>query len=160
MSPKFRLLAKDELQALEKEFIDYLVVNGITASDWEKMKVDQHEKAEEIVMLFSDVVFESIFRKVQYLEFRQAREIICFQCLPDKLVLVGMKAGDSPEVDFNSQEFINKAMVDPPSDLQVYTTNKPYKKTREIELFEMTLAGCIISDGRVFKALCLSLGKE
>ena len=31
--PKYRLLTQDELNELEQEFINYLVVNGITAED-------------------------------------------------------------------------------------------------------------------------------
>ena len=64
---KYRLLTAEELELFEKEFIDYLVVNGITADDWEKIKSEDQFKAEQIMALFSDVVFEKIMRQTQFL---------------------------------------------------------------------------------------------
>ncbi|MBN4081540.1 hypothetical protein JYU23_00260 [bacterium AH-315-C07] len=156
--PKFRYLTKDELQELEKEFIEYLIVNGITSSGWERLKKEENERAEEILKLFSDVVLERVLRNVVYLEHRTKTEVKTFHCLGDKLVLVAMKVDDQKtEVDFMDESFINKAAIDPPESLQIYTTNKQYSKNRELELFEMTQAGCEISDGKLFKMLCLAL---
>jgi hypothetical protein len=155
--PKYRYLSLEELQELEKEFVEYLVLNGITADDWEKLKAEDPEKADKVIELFSDVVFESILRKVEYLEYRTPHEVRTFQCLPDRLVVVGMKAENDPEIDFTDSGFIQSAMENPPYSLRVYTTEKHYEKPRELALFEMTEAGCIISDGRLFKTLCLSL---
>ena len=35
---KYRALTHEELESMEKEFIDFLVLNGITGEDWEKLK--------------------------------------------------------------------------------------------------------------------------
>ena len=147
----------EELRELEKEFVEYLVVNGITAADWEKIKKEHAAKASHIIELFSDVVFESIMRKVRFLEWRTTYELKAFQCLENKLVLVGMSSDVSSGIDFTSAEFIKTAMDNPPSGLKIYTTEKPYNKVREIELFEMVQAGAVIADGKLFKSLCLAL---
>lgn len=154
---EYRLLSLEELQEMEKEFVNYLVVNGIAAEDWERMKNEESAKAERLIELFSDMVFETIMRNVQYLEYRERKEIITFQCLEDKLVLVGMKAEADSDADFTSHEYIKKAMVSPPDGLKVYTLEKKYQKKREIEIFEMTQTGCFISEGNMFKTLCLAL---
>ena len=99
--PKYRLLTKEELEALEKEFIEYLIVNGIMADDWVEMKEEQPEEANKIIDLFSDVVFEGIMLKVQFLERVSKKELQTFHCLKDKIILVGMKATDNPEADFS-----------------------------------------------------------
>ncbi len=155
--PKYRLLSLEELKELEKEFVDYLVVNGITADDWEKIKQEDSKKAAQIIELFSDVVFEGIMRKVKFLEVRTRSELKVFQCLADKLVLVGMSAGPDKDVDFTNPDFIKNAMVDPPSGLKVYTSEKTYDGKREIELFKMIQAGAVIVDDRLFKSLCMAL---
>ena len=157
--PKYRSLSLEELHALEKEFVEYLILNGIIADDWEKLKKDDRDKADQIIDLFSDVVFESIFRKVEFLEFRKAKELRTYQCLADKLILVGMKADPLSDTDFTDPAYIQKASQAPPDSLKVYTIEKPYSKERELELFEMTEAGCMISDGRTFKILCLALSR-
>jgi len=154
---EYRLLSLEELQEMENEFVNYLVVNGIAAEDWQQMKIEEPAKAERLIELFSDMVFETIMRNVQFLEYREKKELITFQCLGDKLVLVGMKAEGDSEADFTSQEYIKKAMVSPPDGLKVYTSEKKYQKKREIELFEMTQRGCFITEGNLFKTLCLAL---
>ncbi len=155
--PEYRLLSLEELQEMEKEFVNYLVVNGIAAEDWERMKNEEPAKAERLIELFSDMVFETIMRNVQYLEYRERKEIITFQCLEDKMVLVGMKADGDANADFTSQDYIKRAMVSPPDGLKVYTSEKKYQKKREVEIFEMTQRGCFISEGNMFKTLCLAL---
>lgn len=156
--PVYRLLTLEELTELEKEFVEYLVLNGITAEDWVKMKAEDKAGAERIIELFSDVVFEGILRKISYLEYRAENFVHAFQCLADKLVLVAMESeDDNEEINFLDPVFIESATIHPPDKLLVRTTSKPYSKTRELELFDMIQAGCLISDGGLFKALCLKL---
>ena len=155
--PTYRLLNLEELTELEKEFVEFLVLNGITAEDWVKMKEQDTAAADQIIELFSDVVFEGIMRKVSYLEYRAENFVHAFQCLSDKLVLVAMESEDDFAVNFLDPNFIEAATINPPEKLLVRTTSKPYSKTRERELFDMIQAGCNISDGGLFKALCLKL---
>lgn len=158
VNPKYRALTQDELGGLEKEFVDYLIVNGITADDWVKIKDEEKDKAEDIIVLFSDVVFEGVMRKVKFLEFREKSDLKAFQCLEEKIILVGMMS-ENREVDFTENEYLETAAQNPPGGVKVYTTEKPYSKVRELELFEMIQAGCSISDGRVFKALLMAMNK-
>jgi len=155
--PKYRSLTTEELQGLEKEFVNYLVVNGIPGDDWVKMKEQNLAKAEKIIDLFSDVVFEGILRKVKFLEFRGKTILKCFQCLEKKMVLVVMEAEKNSQADFTDPIFIAKASTSPPEDLHIYTTDKVYSDNREKEIFELIESGCTISDGKLFKALCLAL---
>ncbi|MEQ8715406.1 MAG: DUF6495 family protein [Cyclobacteriaceae bacterium] len=153
---KYRLLTIAELEELEKEFVDYLVVNGITADDWMKMKAEEVEKADQIIELFSDVVFEGVMRKVKFLDVVTPKSIKTFQCLSDRMVLVGLDAGEHSSIDFTAQSLA--AVQEKAADqLSVYTSEKTYSKDRELELFDMTQRGATISDGTYFKALCLLL---
>lgn len=152
--PKYKLLNFKELQSLEKEFIDFLVVNGITGDDWVKLKEEDPEKATKMTESFSDVVWESILRKTMYLEHYSMRSIKCFQCLVDKIVLVGM---DSETTDLTATDFNSLTPEHYPEDVKVYTTEKPYAKVREQELFDMLNWGCQRSDGSLFKSICLAL---
>jgi hypothetical protein len=55
---KYKRLTTEELKHLEKEFVNFLASAQITGSDWEKMKANEIEKAEELLDVFSDLVFE------------------------------------------------------------------------------------------------------
>ncbi len=151
LTVKYRQLTQKELKEFEKEFIDFLVVNGITADEWVNLKSNDKEKAELIIDKFSDVIFESILRKVNFLEFISPLSIKCFQCLKDKMVLVGIDAPKNSNIDFT------KSIPTTFDDLEVYTTEKSYSKQRELELFDLIESGAQISRGEWFKKLCLLL---
>jgi len=153
--PKYRLLTQDELNELEQEFINYLVVNGITAEDWEDIKKNKQERAEEVLALFSDVIFEGVMRKIKFLDNKSPQSLKSFQCLADKIVLVGLDVSNPINL-LDVKEF-QQILDQSPSDVKVYNTEKKYSKTRELELFDMIDKGCEISDGILFKNLCLVL---
>ena len=155
--PKYRWLSHIELEALEKEFIEYLVLNRITADDWIEIKLIQQEKAEKIIELFSDVVFETIFRKVQYLDLRTKTELKSVQCLATQMVLVGVSSVENNDIDLSDPILFDTYKKTPPK-LNIYTSNINYKEARELELFRLTEEGFSIADGKLFKALCLGLG--
>jgi len=152
--PKYRALSLEELESLEKEFVDFLVLNGIMHDDWIKMKDNDPSAAQKMTELFSDVVWESVLRKTSYLDFRSSNSIKCFQCLDEKIILVGI---DSKNTDMSTNEFSALRTAEYPDDVEVYTTEKKYSKSRELELFDMLNWGCQMSDGKLFKELCLAL---
>ena len=151
---KYRALNIEELESLEKEFVDFLVLNGIMHDDWVKMKDEDTAAAQKMTELFSDVVWESILRKTKYLDFRSAHSVKCFHCLEDNIVLVGV---DSTDTDMSTTAFVKLQTMDYPDDVQAFTTEKKYGKLRELEIFDMLDWGCEISDGKLFKELCLTL---
>ncbi len=154
---KYRLLSLDELKELEKEFIDYLIVTGIAAEDWEKMKRDNPVKTAETIDLFSDVVFENIMQKTNYIQWRGEKELRAAQCLNNKFVIVGLDATKIQDANFKDPKYFNKAMQNPPSNLKVFTTEISYEISREEEIFKMTQCGYQIADSKLFKAICLVL---
>ena len=155
---KYRSLTSEELQELEKEFIEFLVINGITADQWEVLKKEAKEKAELILEQFSDVVWEGVLRKTQFIEHRSSQEIRAFQCLPGKMVMMGLKIEDD-SVDLRTPEGFKKVKSEAPS-TSVYTAEKVYHKKREEEIFELIQSGSVISDGKLFKSIALILAEN
>lgn len=154
--PKYRLLTKEELAELEKEFVEFLVLNGITAEDWIKVKTTDSVKAERFVELFSDVVMEGVLRKIKFLELRGEKFLHIYQCLPNQLVLVAMECEDE-EVNFLNPDFIQSAMLTPPASVAVYTNSRAYKETREQELFALIREGAFVTNDVLFRTLCMML---
>ena len=154
---KYRSLTLEELSSLEKEFIDFLVLNGITADDWVQLKATETENAALIIDQFSDVVFEGILRKAKYLEKRTKQEFATYHCLDNSIVKVAMVIENDDVADFTDPKFIEKATKTPPKNVKVYTGEKKYKTDRESEIFALLNNGCVITDGKMFKVLCLSL---
>ena len=157
IAPKYRSLRDDELNELESEFVEFLVMNGITADQWVKIKEDECEVAEDMIILFSDVVLEGVLRKVKFLEIRSKTYIKTFHCLEEKIILAGMSSENSDDVDFTNPESVKSYMSKPPKGVKIYTTEKNYNNKREMEIYGMTQAGCAISDGDLFKSLSLAM---
>ena len=122
----YRRLSTEELESLEKEFVEFLVVNGITAPDWEKMKNDSQENSNQMIELFSEVVFEGIFRKAKFLKITTPKFIHAYQCLADKIVLAGMESEDE-SVDLTKLDFNNVSAIKSAS-ISLLMTEKKYTK--------------------------------
>lgn len=148
--PKYRLLNAEELELFEKEFIDYLVVNSITADDWVTIKTTDNAKANRILSLFSDVIFEKVLRQAQYVKKVNHDSIMCFHFQSDQIVMVGIQSSDKQSID----DYLNGTNNDI-SNLQHLSSTKKYTKQSEIELFDMIQKGAVISDGSMYKKLWL-----
>ena len=155
---KFRSLTLEELEPLEKEFVEFLVINGIPADDWVRIKEEQPDKSVQVIDSFSDVVLDSIMRKTRFLDHWSKTALRAFQYLQDKMVLVALETTDET-LNLADPYFFQSENV-PLEHLEIYTLEKKYAKQREIELFEMTQQGCEISDGQLFKKLSLLLAEK
>ena len=152
---KYRRLTLEELKPLEKEFIDFLVINGVTATDWKYTIAHDIEKSNKILDAFGEVVFEDIMRKTQFLEFRSVGELITFNCTSGLIYMAGIRFGDYEKqgIDFNNDQSIKRLLANPCDGIMVFMDHKKYESNREKEIFDMIEEGCLISDGKLFKAI-------
>jgi len=153
---KFRRLNTEELAEVEKEFVNFLVTNTITGDDWVKIKKETPEKAEGLIDMFSDIVFEKILKKVEHMEFKSKSDIKTFHCLPDKIKLMGLMVDGTSDLDFSKNmtpDQMLSILQSSDAKLKLYQAEKSYSKEREVELFEMMESGCLISKGELYKIL-------
>jgi hypothetical protein len=130
---KYERLAQEELEKLQDDFVNFLVVNGITADDWVSIKENEPLNADQIVEQFSDVIWEGVLRKVEYLDKIEAESSYFFRCEEKEIHLIRViKNGEK---------------------LATQTASKPYSKIRELELYDMIKNGCVISKGEQFISL-------
>lgn len=150
--PKYRLLSPSELLQFEKEFIDYLIVNGIDAGAWEKLKEEDKDKAERIVELFSDVVFEKVLRKTTYLFNYSDNTVFALKYLEEKAQLFIVELFGESRIEA-SEEALIMAMKENPALAISRFQEKSYKTERELEMFRLMEAGALVSDGQLFEYL-------
>ncbi|PCJ67263.1 MAG: hypothetical protein COA58_02795 [Bacteroidetes bacterium] len=130
---KYTRIPEDELKELESEFINFLVVNGITADDWVSIKENEPVHANEVINQFSDVVWESILRGTSFLNKVESDVAYYFKCESDEIHL--------------------KRILTSEHGMERQQVSKKYAKTREVEIFEMIQNGCTISDGTDYDTL-------
>jgi hypothetical protein len=148
-------LQDSELHALEKDFVDFLVVNGITADDWVKIKDNDLEKAEALISEFSNVVYESSLRKADYLLMVDEKVVRCFNCLETRVVMASLKYEGTKAFDFHKVDDLASLLNDKTIKFSSNIANKLYEKKREHEMFDMILSGCKIADEKVFQLISL-----
>jgi Family of unknown function (DUF6495) len=148
---KYRRLTTDELSGLDKKFIQFLIVNGIDATDWDRIKRRDPARAEHLLDTFSDVVFEETLTKITFLQFRDKHEWRVYSCGETGMVLMGL-VSDNEDFDFRKVTAINQ--LGSTEGVKCYRAEKKYKPIgREGELFEMLEKGCTITDGLLFGIL-------
>jgi hypothetical protein len=150
---KYRTLTLDELQSMEKEFVDFLVLNGIPGDDWVKLKNKDPEKANSICDSFSDVVFTKILKNCRYIERHAPKQVVSIFCDEQKMFLMGLDAPEEMEIDFTNKKEIEKLKKNPPKGLQTVKSEKEYSKEREVEIWEMLNNGFFIADQKLYMAL-------
>jgi len=154
---KYRRLTLEELESLQEDFVLFLAASQMSAPDWEDLKKEFPEKAEGIIELFSDQVFETVLQKVEYLEFKLPNDIKTFHCLADKILMLGLMVEGESGVDFTKDQPAQEMLAlleSSGATLKMYSAEKAYGESREQELFRMLEQGCLISrDGEMYKLL-------
>ena len=153
---RYRRLTNEELQELETEFVRFLASNTVTGDDWENIKKENPDKAENLIGMFSDIVFEKTIAKVEYLEHRSPSDLKVFHCKDDIIEMVGITVEGKSDIDFSKEVDSDKMLHQlhtSQASLKLMAANKKYKKTKELEIFDMMQWGCLISDGNLFNLL-------
>src|SRR5690606_4170407 len=65
---KYSRLTKEQFEELHKEFINFLATQSITADEWNDIKQNKPQVAEQELDVFSDLVWEGVLTKVTYIE--------------------------------------------------------------------------------------------
>jgi len=150
---KYRILSLEELKELEKEFINFLILNGIDAKQWEGIKAFDVSMADELIVTFSDFVFESIFKKATYIEQRSSKSLRIFKFNKQDMLEVGLSIPLESDGDFTKENWVKSALENPPSYLKTYSRAREYTEGREKEMFALTSNGAVITDERLFDVL-------
>lgn len=150
---KYKRLTAEELHALEKEFVHFLSSAQITAPDWKKMKEKELEKADELIEIFSDMVYEKVLKNIHYLEFTDKKTLNIFKCTEDKLILVGIRVKDNSPIDLTEADVFAKWNDDATAATTIVRSEKDYELSREENIFELLQSGCMITDQKRFDLL-------
>jgi len=150
---KYKRLSNEELQALEKEFINFLSSMQITGADWEKIKLNETSKAEELIDVFSDVVYDKVLSKIKFLEYRDEKTLNIFKCMDDKIALVGLRMKEHSPLDLTAPDIFSQWTNNDTSSVNIVKSEKAYVKERRVEVFELLQTGCLITDDKLFNLL-------
>ena len=61
-------LSLAQLEALETDFVAFLIVNGVEGETWKTINETNPSKAQELAALFSQVVWEKVLKETRHVK--------------------------------------------------------------------------------------------
>jgi hypothetical protein len=148
---KFRRLSIEELELFKEEFIQFLIVNGIVASEWEQLKKENSAAVDIWIDQFSDIVLEKSLLRISYLEYREKNQLLFFKCADEEIELASIHSEELDLLTIKSDDLSSN--LNHLSGINLRFKNKPYKPNRAEEVFRMLQSGALITDGKLFETL-------
>lgn len=141
---QYRKLEAEELEHLEKDFIQFLAANSVTADDWLKMKAEDAQRADELIDLFSNLVWDKILGNVRFAEQRSPNEMKVYKFDEEQLEVVVLHLKDST-VDLTKGEDIQAIAAGKinleDQNPEVLSGKKAYEVDKKREVFDLMQAG-------------------
>lgn len=148
---KYRRLTKQQLEEMHKEFINFLATQSITAQEWKQIKEEKPEVAEEEIDIFSDLVWEGVLSKIEYLENISANQMHLFWLKDKEMNLIAIRVSQ-PGIDLRTKDgfawFKQNFMGDA---VEIMTAVKAYSEDKLMDRFELIEKGAIITKGDLYR---------
>lgn len=147
---KYARLTKEQFEEMHQEFINFLASQSITAEEWQEIKVNKPEVAEQELDVFSDLVWEGVLNKVEYLEHFSPNQIFLFQITAATINLIAIKI-ENEFIDLRSKEgysWLRENLLD--ESVNIYTSTKAISDDRNKDIFALIHQGANITKGELY----------
>ncbi|WP_405210637.1 DUF6495 family protein [Dokdonia sp. Asnod2-E02] len=148
---KYARLTKEQLEELHPEFINFLATQSITADEWATIKEKQPLVAEEEIDVFSDLVWEGVLTKAQYLEHISPNQMHLFFLRENNMALIAIKI-NKENIDITTAEgygWLKENLGD--DDVVFMSASKDYSEDRNADKFKLISEGAVITRGDLYK---------
>ncbi len=149
---KYNRLTKEQFEELHPEFINFLAAQSITGDEWAKIKEKQPDIAEQELDVFSDLIWEGVLSKAQYLQNSSPQQLFLFKLDETEMKLIVVKVTNT-SVDLTTahgfkwlQTHLNSSSV------ELFTASKAYSEERNTDVFNLITQGAEIADGVWYEA--------
>ena len=148
---KYKRLSKEQLEELHPELINFLATQSITAEEWKTIKEEKPKVAEEEIDVFSDLIWEGVLSKVEYLENISERHMHLFHLTDKEMKLFSVKVMN-PEIDLRTKVGFDWFKRNFQSDFVEYlTASKAYGEDKNADKFEIIKQGAVITKGELYQ---------
>ncbi|RZJ63299.1 MAG: hypothetical protein EOO50_17130 [Flavobacterium sp.] len=150
---KYQRLTKEQLEELHPEFINFLATQSIDKKEWDKIKQEQPQIAEQEIDVFSDLIWEGVLTRAEYLEHFSKSHGFLFHCGETHVHSIILKVLDE-NVDLLTNEGVQFLSDNMFTDaIEIKTGTKAYDAERNAAIFELIRQGAFLSDGQFFQQL-------
>ncbi len=150
---RYAQLTKEQFEELHEEFALFLATQKIDISEWELIKKDKPEIADEELNLFSDLVWEKVLGKSKYLEHFSEGAINLFKCNDEEMLRVVVKS-TKDNFDFTQKDkfewFLDNSQDD---SFEYFRGKKKYSKERNDDIFDLIQQGSVVCNGDLYEGI-------
>jgi len=147
---KYTRLSKEQLEELHPEFINFLATQSIDAKEWATLKKDKPEVAEAEIDVFSDMIWEGVLNKVEFLEHFSKDQIHLFYLTAEKMHLIAVKV-KKLEINLLTKEgytWLQKNLID--DSVSFFNAKKEYNADKNLDKFNLIKEGAQITKGDLY----------
>ena len=150
---KYRQLTKEQFEALHEEFAQFLASQQVDVNEWNTIKKDKPEVAEQELNLFSDVVWDDVLNRTKYLEHFSEKSINLFKVEEKDISRIVVQINKTDFSFFNDKDY--QWFIDNTKDgsITFYKGVKKYESDRNSEIFDLIQKGSVIADGKLYEGL-------
>ncbi len=147
---KYARLSKEQFEELHPEFVNFLATQSIDKAEWDQIKSDRPEVAEQELDVFSDMIWEGVLTRAEFLEHFAKNHIFLFRCSESKVKSIVLKASNDA-VDFLTREGLQWLSDNMFTDnVEMRTGKKEFGDDRNREVFDLIEQGAFLSDGALY----------
>src|SRR5690554_4611528 len=154
---KYTRLTKEQFEELHQEFANFLAAQNIDKTEWEKIKSQTPEVAEQELDVFSDLIWEGALNTVEYLEHFSKSHIFLFHFTKNETQSIVIQS-HNPDVDFLTNEGLIWLSENISSDQTDIRQGKKSFDDKNTAAFSIIQQGALISDGSLYKQIKSVLG--
>lgn len=147
---KYKRLTKEQFESLPQEFANFLATQQIDKKEWDLLKVEKPEIAEQELDVFSDLIWEGVLTNAKFLEHFSKSYIFLFHCQETYIQSIVVKSLE-PNVDFMTKEglqWLGDNLFKETT--EIHLGKKEYSQERNLAIFELITQGAILSDGQLY----------
>lgn len=150
---KYKRLTKEQFEELHQEFANFLATQSIDKQEWDDIKTNKPQVAEQELDVFSDLVWEGVLNNAKFLEHFSKNHIFLFHCQELQLQTIIIKSL-VPKVDFLTKEGLQWLSDNLFTEtVELHTGKKEYNNDRNESIFQLIVDGAILSDGQLYNQI-------
>lgn len=147
---KYTRLTKEQLEELHQEFINFLATQSITADEWNDIKTNKPQVAEEEIDVFSDLVWEGVLTQAKYVEQISSQHIHLFAFTEKNMHLIAVKLRNDV-ANLTTKEGFDWLRDNLLSDeVEVLQAHKNYSEDKNADKFTLIQQGAVITKGNLY----------
>lgn len=150
---KYSRLTKEQFEELNQEFSTFLATQSIDKAEWDSIKKEKPEVAEQELDVFSDLIWEGVLSKAEFLEHFSKNHIFLFHCFDTHVQSIVLKSL-VPETDFLTKEGLQWLSDNMFTDIiEMKVGKKEFTEERNSSIFGLIQQGAFLSDGQLYKQI-------